>query len=346
MSVKINIGYEVRDFESGGTTEHLPLRAFKYNLLISGRSQLKKADVLSHIINQFHIQAPDIGVLLVKLDSTEDLNVYQLDKVYEYGDPELQIPYFWGDPLNEQHREKFENYLNSIFGFHYEMKAVIGCVIRSYKNGRFPSSVVDFLEDVKNYLAGHPYGKVFDKSNTKSIEKTISYLGEDPILERILWRALGEPEWLRLWGEGKVICIDLSLCSGYYQKILVALLFQAIQNYIPMNNSTNPIGIVALDPVDNIFKKVPYEEYTEVYSKNREYYDQIREVNYFLTKEQIEDAFGDKKYLLNTQLEKIFNDLVHDELRYRNISLITTCHEPSNVYPTLVSLSQTKIKLE
>jgi hypothetical protein len=225
------------------------------------------------------------------------------------------------------------------------MKAVIGCVIRSYRNGRFPSSIVDFLEDLKNYLIGHPYGKDFDKSNTKSIEKTISYLGEDPILERILWRALCEPEWLRLWGEGKVICIDLSLCSGYYQKILVALLFRAIQNYIPMNNSMNPIGIVALDSGDIIFKRVPYKEYTEAYSKNREYYNQIRGENYFLTKEQIEDAFGDKKYLLNTQLEKVYSNLIRDELRYRNISLITTCHDPSALYPEIVSFSQTKINL-
>ena len=113
-----------------------------------------------------------------------------------------------------------------------------------------------------------------------------------------------------------------------------------------MNNSMNPTGIIALSSGDTIFKRIPYEEYTEAYGRNREYYDQIREQNYFLTKEQIEDAFGDKKYLLNTQLGKIFSDLIHDELRYRNISLITSCQEPSNLYPTLVSLSQTKIKLE
>ena len=113
-----------------------------------------------------------------------------------------------------------------------------------------------------------------------------------------------------------------------------------------MNNSMNPTGIVALDPVDNIFKRVPYEEYTEAYSRNREYYDQIREENYFLTKEQMEDAYGDKKYLFRTQLGKVYSKIIRDGLRYRNISLITTCHNPSALCPEIVSFSQTKIKLE
>ena len=346
MSVKINLGYEIRDIENGGTTEFLPLRSFKYNLLISGKNQLKRCEALSHIVNQFRLYTPAIGVLLIKLDSAEDLDMYQLDKVYEYGDPELHIPYFWGDPLSGLHREKFENYINAIFGFHYEMRVVMGCVIRSYKNGKFPSSIVDFFEDVKAYLVDHPYGKEFDESNCNSIDKAINYLYEDPILERMLWIAMQEPEWLRLWGEGQAVCIDLSLCSGYHQRIMVTLLFQALQNYIPMNNSTIPTGIVVLSSVDGVLKKIPREKYEEAYRRNREYYSQIRERHYFLTKEQIEEAFGDTQYLLNSQLERVYHELIQDDLRYRNISLITTCQDPSQVDQELVSCSQTKIQLE
>ena len=52
MSVKINLGYEVRDFEKGIFVEDIPLKQLKYNLLISGGKITERSAALSHILNQ------------------------------------------------------------------------------------------------------------------------------------------------------------------------------------------------------------------------------------------------------------------------------------------------------
>ena len=90
-----------------------------FYLLISGSARIERTALLSHVLNQFHAEFPDIGVLLIQLGSNEDIYRYNLDRVYEYGDPELIFPYFTGEEFNEVNREEFAGYINSIFGFHF-----------------------------------------------------------------------------------------------------------------------------------------------------------------------------------------------------------------------------------
>ncbi|KKN15199.1 hypothetical protein LCGC14_0988390 [marine sediment metagenome] len=157
MSTKINLGMKVYDFNSGMVTENLPLNNFKVNLLISGGARDERTALLSHVLNQFYARLPDIGVLLIQLGSNEDTYLYHLDKVYEYGAPELNIPYYTGQRFTDLIKERFMNYLNAIFGFHYEMKWVIVNLSLKYKSAGLPSSIVDFLEDLKRCLIKHPY---------------------------------------------------------------------------------------------------------------------------------------------------------------------------------------------
>ena len=79
---------------------------------------------------------------------------------------------------------------------------------------------------------------------------------------------------------------------------------------------------------------------------NRDYCREIEEENYFLTKEQIEVAFGDKNYLFNVQFEDIFQDFIYNVFPLRNISLITVCDDPSMVYDHIRCHSQIKISLD
>jgi len=65
------------------------------------------------------------------------------------------------------------------------MKWVMRIVMKHYKLGRFPSSLVDFLEELKICLIEHPYDKDFTESNIRSIEKAIEFIQEDSLLERI-----------------------------------------------------------------------------------------------------------------------------------------------------------------
>ncbi|MHA2326865.1 MAG: hypothetical protein ACXACB_15765 [Promethearchaeota archaeon] len=267
MSFKINLGMRVPDYKNGGETENLLLRLFKYNLLISGSTQSDRSAVLSHILNQFYEVAPELGVLLIKLKPNEGNYLYQLDKVYQYGDSELNIPYFIGKGFNEVSRENFAQYINAIFGFHFEMQVVIALLTRKYKSGRIPSSVVDFLSDLKDYLIKNPYSEEFTESNVMSVEKAIEIFQKNPILERTLWKPFRLPEWLKLWFEGKTVCIDLSQCDLYQQRVLVCLLLQAFKHLMPQREFNTPSGIIVIEGADDIFKKPPHEKYSRRFNQ-------------------------------------------------------------------------------
>lgn len=346
ISIKINLGYEVKDFESGILVENIPFKQFKHNLLISGLGASEKSAVLSYIFNQIYEKVPEIGVLLIKLRANKNSYLYHLNKVYEYGKPELEIPYFLEHGSSDVNRGQLVCCLNALFGFHYEMRWVMGSVIRHYKVGHFPSSLVDYLEDVKNYLIVNPYAKKFNESNIKNVEKAIELVQNDPILNRILWLSLFLPEWLKFWGEGKKVLIDLSSCEPFYQKMLVTLLFQNIVQLIPTKESDMPSGIVVLEDADHIFEECPLESWRNNYNENKNYYNLQRDKNYFLTKEQLEQAYGDPNYLFKVQLKSIFRMLIIDEFRYRNISLITTCEDATKIYEYINSISELKINLE
>ena len=158
--------------------------------------------------------------------------------------------------------------------------------------------------------------------------------------------SLDIPRWLGLWSEGKKICIDLSGCDLHYQKILFPLLFQVVKNSIPIKNSDTPIGVVVLEDADDLLQKVPFDYYSKNFKLNRDYYYQFEEEAYFLAKEQLIKVFGDKDYLMNVQLESVFNRLVFDELIYRNISFITTCRDPLELHYPYKTQFQIKINLD
>jgi hypothetical protein len=115
---------------------------------------------------------------------------------------------------------------------------------------------------------------------------------------------------------------------------------------MPQREYGTPSGIVVIEDVDDIFKKPPHDKYSRNFASNKEYYRKFAEENYFLMKEQIEKAGGDKDYLFDVQLEEIFNDLITSELRYREISLITVVENALGIYRACKYYSQTKIELD
>ncbi|HEC40703.1 hypothetical protein LCGC14_0578880 [marine sediment metagenome] len=347
MSDKINLGMEVYDFHSGLITENFPLNSLKGNLMISGEGRSERTALLSHILNQFYARHPDIGVLLIQLGSNEDTYLYHLDKVFEYGDPELNIPYFTGKWFTDRMSERFKNYLNAIFGFRYETKWVIANLTLPYVNLSLPSSIIDFLESLKRYLISLPYYEVFIDIKVESFERAIEIFQEDPVLESTVMLPLkGGLEWLDLWSKGKKICVDLTKCGIYQQKLLVTLITQSILNYIDHNNSDSPIGIVVIEDADNIMEKPPYEEYRKKHESNMEYIRNIKEESSVLTREKIEEVYEDENYLMNVQLEEIYRRLIGSEFRDRNISLITVFENLSNIYNCVRNFTQIQLQVD
>ena len=345
MSVKINLGMEVRDFVHDGMTEDLSLRNFKGNVLISGGIRSERTALLSHVLYQFYTRVPEIGVLLIRLGSNKDTNLFHLDKVFEYGEPNLSIPYFAAEYFTDVNTYHFSRYINALFGFHYEIKTITSILCRQYRRGRAPSSIMDFFEDLRRCILEHPFDEEFNESNIKSLEKAAGIFQEDSILEETVSITLESPEWLRLWNFGGKVCIDLSECDIIQQKILVATIIQTVYNQVEMNNSSIPTGIVVIDEADDVWKRPPNEVYRENYERNKEYGRRIQEENYLLTKEQIEEIFEDPNYLMNSQLEQVYKDLYCDEYRYRNIALITVCEDPARIYDFVNYHSQIKLQI-
>ncbi|KKM96062.1 hypothetical protein LCGC14_1181900 [marine sediment metagenome] len=332
----------VYDFSCGLLTENLPIERFKANLLISGGSRNERTALLSHILNQFYTRLPNIGVLLIQLGSNEDTYLYHLDKVFEYGTSELNIPYYAGHWFDISNRERFMNYINAIFGFHYEMSLVIGSLIQQYKSGLLPSSIIDFLEDLKGYLIEHPYHEEFTESNAKSFEKTIEVFHEDPVLESTVSIPLkGIPEWLTLWQKGKKICLDLTMCDTFQQKLLVTLITQTLLKHVDQIYSDIPYGIVVIEDIEKIMEKLPHDEYKKNYESNKE----IEKEYFVLTPEQIAKVYGDDNYLMNIQLERLYQHLIGNEFRCRNISQITVCKDFEKIYEYVDYYSQIKLQV-
>lgn len=107
--------------------------------------------------------------------------------------------------------------------------------------------------------------------------------------------------------------------------MLAAFILQVLKNHIPLQHSKMPVGIVAIDDIDLLFKLPPFEEYRRTYAKHSSYWNYKRERNYFLTKKQIEQAYGDKRYLSKVQFYGYYTRIFEDELRCRNIALIAVC---------------------
>lgn len=57
----------------------------------------------------------------------------------------------------------------------------------------------------------------------------------------------------------------------------------------------------------------------------------------------IEGLYEDPNYLFNIQFESVFRDLIVNEFRYRNISLITVCEDMYKIYKFLNSSSKIKV---
>jgi len=57
-------------------------------------------------------------------------------------------------------------------------------------------------------------------------------------------------------------------------------------------------------------------------------------------------VYGDNDYLMNVQLEQVLYDLIQSEFRFRNISLIIVCEDPSKIYNCVSSHSQIKLQVD
>jgi len=168
----------------------------------------------------------------------------------------------------------------------------------------------------------------------------------DEVLEHTFQITRSLPEWASLWQNKENIWLDLSQCEVRVQQMIVAGIFHLllkITNYPPVDNSWHLKGVVMVNEASNVFKPVPWKRYKARYNERRDHWDGLREYQYFLTKEEWMDAYGDKECLIKSQLGAYYDRIISDELRYRNISLFTGTHDLKAIHEYIPPQSQVQI---
>jgi hypothetical protein len=197
------------------------------------------------------------------------------------------------------------------------------------------------------YLEDKPYNKEFTKSLLKNIKEAINLCESDNALEQAFRVNTSLPTWLALWKNKRKVWIDLSGCKPHVQKMLVPVIFLNLlrftDHYGPPENYWHLNGVVIINEADNVFASVPWERFKARYNQNKQYWDNIRYKNLFLTKEQMVEAYGEPSILFKSQLETYYHDVLADEFRFRNITLFTGTSEEKNVQDFISDFSQVRL---
>ncbi|MFW9970600.1 MAG: hypothetical protein ACFFDF_10390 [Candidatus Odinarchaeota archaeon] len=85
-------------------------------------------------------------------DVEDDVGIYYSTSIKKKGGDIMARKSMTPKESNEVYKEHFELVISTISGFHFEMKTVIGCLLRQYKNGKLQSSILNFLGNLKNNL--------------------------------------------------------------------------------------------------------------------------------------------------------------------------------------------------
>jgi hypothetical protein len=215
------------------------------------------------------------------------------------------------------------------------------------KKRGFPTSIIGFLDLMYTYLEEKPYDNEFTKSLLNNIKDAIDLCKSDNSLEQIFKVRTSDPDWLALWRNKQKVWIDLSGCKPLIQKMLIPVIFlnllRSTDHYGPPENYWHLSGVVIINETEKVFASEPWELYNAQYNQRKQYWDNIRYNNLFLTKEQIVEAYGEPSILFKSQIKTYYNDILADEFRFRNITLFSGTRYEKNVHDFIYGFSQVRI---
>ena len=314
------------------------------NVFIESKNSGERFNLMIDLLTQMEERLSPFSALYINLNpKVECPEVF--DAKYTYGSLEFNVPYI--HDLEDDSRDRFSKCFNAIFNFHPELQIIMDIIYSNCTRSRFPTSIIGFLGLMYTYLEDKPYDNEFTTSLKKNIKDALDLLKNDNVLERTLRIGTKIPDWVSLWRKNQKIWIDLSSCRPRIQKMLIPVIFLSLlrstdyygsrENYWRLN------GVVIINDADKVFRPVPWKQYLARYNRRRNHWNYVREQNLFLTKEQMDEAYGDLFFLFKSQLETYYHALLRDEFRFRNITLFTGTSEEKVIHNFISSLSQVRI---
>lgn len=314
------------------------------NVLIESENSGERYNLMIDLLTQMERSLPSFSTLYINLNPKVECSETFTAK-FAYGSLEFSVPYI--HDLGTASRDRFSKCFNAIFNFHPELQIIMDIIYSNCKKRGFPTSIIGFLELMYTYLEDRPYDNEFTKSLLNNIKDAIDICKSDNYLEQIFKVRTSDPNWLALWRNKQNVWIDLSGCKPLIQKMLIPVIFlnllRSTDHYGPPENYWHLNGVVIINETEKVFASEPWELYNTRYNQRKQYWENIRYNNLFLTKEQIVEAYGEPSILFKSQLKTYYNDILADEFRFRNITLFSGTRDEKNVHDFIYGFSQVRI---
>jgi len=314
------------------------------NVLIESENSGERYNLMIDLLTQMERSLPPFSTLYINLNPKVECSENFTAK-FAYGSMRLSVPYI--HDLGNDSRDRFSKCFNAIFNFHPELQIIMDITYSNCKKRGFPTSIIGFLDLMYTYLEEKPYDNEFTKSLLNNIKDAIDLCKSDNYLEQIFRVRTSDPDWLALWRNKQNVWIDLSGCKPLIQKMLIPVIFlnllRSTDHYGPPENYWHLNGVVIINETEKVFASEPWELYNTRYNQRKQYWENIRYNNLFLTKEQIVEAYGEPSILFKSQIKTYYNDILADEFRFRNITLFSGTLYEKNVHDFISGFSQVRI---
>lgn len=285
---------DIKNFHRIGGWQYnvLPLSSFRYHHLIYGKHK-ESLQLFQDISKQLYTNAPTLGQLIINTSLHFNFEGWIYDKRYDFDT--LTFPYHSGSILSDSVKDIVITFIIGLFGFWDEVYDTLAIVFKEREKSEFPSSLIELLRDLKQSLKKYPYSARKTTKECRKIGQGIKFLLLHPRLQKALLGSnnSNSTQWIEEWKNGDTLYIDLTNENKEMQSIIIAAMSNYICQMIPHSNAQIPSGIIILD-----------------------------EIPYFLRD-------SSEKYLFRFQLTEWFIKIVRDELRYRNIGILSNA-VPSN----------------
>lgn len=286
---------------------------FIHHLFVSGLTGVGKSRFLAHLLNEFKIKAPNVGVLTINLLKKGEEDLFDSDIILRKGDPEFRVPYFIEGEDLEQTIEQVAGYMVASVGLKNVVVTIMENVIDQEitKNGTPPQKIKGTWAKLLEWFDDRPYHIKYQTNITRAIKNRVIKLVSSPFIEKIL-ELDPIPQWFQEWQQGKNVFIDLSRFKKSGKRLLTHAIFQMIRTLMPEQRENILKNIIIIDEISEILEKPKLQNNDD-------------------------DETVTKHYL-----EIVFSTFLR-AFRSRGISLILSDQKPSRLFEAVYTLPNIKI---
>jgi len=289
------------------------LEDFVHHLFISGLSGVGKSRFLAHILEEFNIKAPEVGILTINLVKKTEDKLFNADIVLKKGDPRFRVPYFIKGEDIEETCEQVAEYQVASLGLKNVVVTVMENVLfREISNkGAPPQKIKDLFKELLDWFDKRRYHIKYQTNITRAIKNRVIKLVSSPTIDKIL--ELGPiPQWFEEWKRGRNVFIDLSRFSKNGKRLVTHAIFQMIRTLMPEMRTNILRNVIMIDEISEILEKSQ--------SQNSD----------------------DDETVTKHHLEIVFTAFLR-AFRSRGVSLMLTDHLPSKLFEAVYKLPNIKI---